>query len=130
MNKIIFTFVILILFFSSCKDDEKRTSFMGSWNCEEHSDELGTRLYQTNILRNPYNQNDNDYVINNFHNLGSDTEVFVTEEEPGKLTITGTSYDGIAFTGSGVIAEDFSTIKWQYQVNDGLSNPWVTSTYY
>ena len=103
---------------------------MGSWNCEEHSDELGTRLYQTNILRNPYTQNEHDYVINNFHNLGSDTEVFVTEEESGKLTITGTSYNGIAFVGYGVIADDFSNIKWQYQVNDGLSNPWVTSTYY
>jgi len=107
---------------------------LGVWNCEEFS-ELGQKNYQVNIIRNQFFPDaENEYIINNFYNLGftEATEVYVREEEPGTLTITGQALGstGIYFVGSGVVANDFSRIEWEYIVNDGLTNPTVIANYY
>lgn len=129
---IVIAFFGLFILGTSCNKDKDRISVLGSWNCEEYS-EIGQRIYQANIMRNPYMpEATNEYIINNFHKLGltESTEVYVREEEPGVLTITGSAALDISFIGSGILAEDFSKIEWRYQVNDGGSNPLVMATYY
>lgn len=125
--------VFVILSIQSCNKDEEHTSILGSWNCEEFSDIYGQRTYQTNISRNlNIPDSTSEYVIYNFHKLGLSeaTEVYVREIEPGEFTITGTASIGHTFTGKGIIAPDFSTINWNYQVNDGGNNPLVIANYY
>ena len=132
MTKIILLSLIVLGFMSCNKKDEVRTSIIGSWNCEEYSDVYGQRIYQTNIVRNPISDATNQYVINNFHNtgLGEEVEVYVTEVEPGKLTITGSANIRVKYVGGAIVVDDFSKINWTYKVNDGANNPNVTSTYY
>lgn len=130
MNILLVVFIILL---SSCNKDEDRKSVLGAWNCEEFSD-FGQRNYQINIFRNKYLPDaTNEYVINNFHDLGftESTEVWVREEESGILTITKSpSNSQIYFIGTGIIADEFSRIEWEYIVNDGVSNHTVVANYY
>ena len=127
---------LLILFVTlsmqSCKKDESRTSIQGSWNCDEFSD-IEQRIYQVSIIRNHYLPNDsNEYIINNFYNLGitESSEVYVREVKSGELKITGTAAIGYSFIGTGVISDNFSRIEWTYQVNDGINNPNIRANYY
>lgn len=133
MTKYIFVLLIgIIVGFTSCKKDKEHTSVLGAWNCEENS-ELGQRIYQVTISRDPSSVLDtNAYIIYNFHQIGTseNSEVYVIEKEPGILNIEGTSAMNISFTGTGVVADDFSKIEWHYLVNDGETNPTVVATYY
>ena len=127
-NFVLLIVVSLFIVVLGCKKDEQRTTILGSWNCEEFSD-IGQRNYQVSITRN-YMQNEaNEYIINNFHNIGltESTEVYVREIDKGELTITGTAAIDMSFTGKGVIASDFSRIEWVFKVNN---NPNIRANYY
>jgi hypothetical protein len=81
MRQTIILLALFLVVFSSCSKNDTRTSILGSWNCDEYS-EIGQHKYQVNIVRNYYSPNDtNEYIINNFHNLGiaEEAEVFVQE---------------------------------------------------
>lgn len=135
MNKFAFLLIVtLTILLSGCNKDESHTSVLGSWNCEEFSDDLeGKRIYQATIQRREEIVGaTNEYKIFNFHKLGDieNSEVFVTENEPGILTITGCADIRFSFTGEGIVAADFSRIEWTYQVNDGATNLLVKANYY
>ncbi len=130
--KYLLYFLFALIALSSCKKDRVHTSILGTWNCDEFS-EYGESKYQVSIMRNSYLPSDSTaYIIINFHNMGIDenNEVYVSEDEPGILTITGTANTGVLITGTGDVASDFSKIEWNYQVNDGGNNPTVSATYY
>lgn len=132
MNKFIILFFVLLSIQSCNKDDEPRTSILGSWNCEEFS-EIGQRNYQVSIIRNPYIPDaTNEYIIYNFHNLGltEATEVYVREIESGTLSITTPFPLGFTFNGKGIITSDFSRIEWDYTAYDAITNPVVKANYY
>lgn len=132
MNRVFLLSFIALGLMACNNKDEDRTSIIGSWNCEEFSDIYGQRIYQTNIIRNPVSNATNEYIVSNFHNmgLGADVDVYITEIEPGKLTIAYSTDFKISFIGGGTVADDFSTINWSYKVNDGVNNPEVRSTYH
>lgn len=114
---------VLLAFFMGCKEEEERTSILGGWNCEEFGETTQPRVYQVNIIRNNYLPNaTNEYIINNFNNRGisDNDEVYVRfNEEAGELIITGTAHVGVYYNGKGIVADDYSTIEWEYYVSDG-----------
>jgi hypothetical protein len=135
MYKLVLILIVTITIgLPGCNKDKTHTSVLGSWNCEEFSDDLeGKRIYQVTIQRREEIVGaSNEYKIFNFHKLGDieNSEVFVTENEPGILTITGCADIRFSFTGEGVVAADFTIIEWTYQVNDGATNPLVKANYY
>jgi len=128
---IIITIIVFITFFNCKKDDTPRSSILGSWNCEEFS-ESGKFNYAVSITRNnSFPDVDNEYIIYNFSRLGNteNSEVYVREIQKDTLTITGTVLN-ISITGKGIVANDFSSIDWDYQIHDGITNPIIKATYY
>lgn len=116
--------IVISLGLLSCKKDSERLSILGSWNCVEDSD-YGQRNYQVTITRNQLLPDaTNEYVITNFNNIGfsQTAEVYIREETPGTLTITGSTALHVYFNGTGIIADDYSKIEWTYYVNDGMAN--------
>lgn len=127
---IIFSFLFVLVLSSCKKDDDKRESLFGSWNCEQYSDINPYKKYQVSISHSPIDST--IIVISNFHNLGidQDVEVFVKKDSEGNLIIQEVLIRGtILIKGKGIVAEDFSEILWDYTVNNNILET-VEARYY
>ncbi len=134
MKKILIILTALTLITSACKEDDERTSITGSWNCEEQSDINSLRTYQVNILQDPVNNE--FYRIYNFHKLGQDEAHSVLcrkDAKTGNLIIENYKVENSVsiLQATGIIADDFSDIKWTYELisTNGIKNT-VKARYY
>lgn len=131
LRKNIFIFLIGLTLIS-CDKDNTHSGLLGTWKCDEYPEISLPRSYQVNIMRNTsFPDDSSQFVIYNFNNLGFDEEqaVFITQESETKVNITGTNFINLSITGSGTIASDFSSIEWEYVVNqDGREE--FRATYY
>jgi len=127
-------FLLLITTFISCEKDNKHTSLLGVWNCQEFPEQTSPRTYQVSISRNTFLVDEsNEYKISNFYQMGNseDAEVYFYQDTISlELIIRPQTVRGTTFHGKGTVAVDFSEINWEYYANSGSVNEKVIATYY
>lgn len=132
-NKLIFLILGAVIFIG-CEKDDTRTSLLGSWHCEEIPEQSFPSNYQVNIIRNPYlSQATNEYVINNFYKLGNSqsAEVYFYQDTiSGDLIINQQVVQDYIISGTGIVSDDFSEIRWEYFVSSGIGDEKVRARYY
>jgi hypothetical protein len=127
-----FLFIIVLICFFSCKDDNKHDSVLGQWQCEEYYESGGYQKYMVSILHDPLSSDTSIYVISNFYQMG------VTEESYVRFKLKGDSvlvYDQIVLNnsisgGSGTVKPDFSEINLNYHIQTNTRSEFVEATYY
>lgn len=129
---VLFLFVVVALI--SCEKENKHTSLLGVWNCQEFPEQTAPRTYQVSISRNNFMSDaSNQYKISNFYQLGNaeDAEVYFYQDSlTDELIIMPQTVRGTTFHGKGTVTEDFSEINWEYYANSGNINEKVIATYY
>lgn len=130
---VLFLFIVLAML-SSCEKDNKHTSLIGVWNCQEYPEQTAPRTFQVSISRNNFMPDkDNQYKISNFYQMGNseDAEVYFYQDTlTNELIILPQTVKGTTFHGTGIVEEDFSKIEWVYYANSGRINEKVVATYY
>jgi len=124
----------------SCEQEKTaagtRDALEGTWKVDENS-----QFYKkdANAVYNVYislsDQDTAGLYIANFYQLGYENEVRATLDDdrirldPGQeLTLLNSSYEIV--DGTGVIASDYQSVSWTYQVDDGSGEiDHVTATY-
>lgn len=132
MQRVVFLFVVLLIAVSSCDKNNERSGIIGAWNCNEISDLGVIKNYQVTILND--DANPSFYKMYNFSNIGSSESniVYCFMNNDDNLQINSQVVGDVFISeGIGIVADDYSTIEWEYIYSDGMvSNVTINATYY
>ena len=129
------TIVTLVIFIASCaKEDDPingvsdaRSKYVGTWTAQETSTVFGSSTYALTISTS--NSNNEDVLIKNFYNLGSNTFTIGTVNVDGNansMQIKQQVVSGNTISGSGSLSN--GTLTFSFTSNDGQTNDSVTIT--
>lgn len=112
-------FILIILFLTpSCLPDEDpieedpRDKYLGAWLCTEST----SISYTVTVSKDPANST--QILLNNFHHLGTDEDVFTLVAGNSLQIITQNVCSGTMEVSGDAILETPSRISFQYYVND------------
>ena len=117
--------ISVILMVTSCElveeinpedDGDPRDIIVDTWRSTEISSIYGKSSYLVDIAKEPLDST--KIVLSNFYNLGVDTEVKGTLNGY-KIYISVQVVNGIEISGEGIVGDDYSSINFEYKVEDG-----------
>jgi len=106
---------------SSCENNNTPvtyTTITGLYTCQEISPHAGLRKYIVEV--DQVVDQDNLYIISNFHNQGTN-EFLYAELEQDTLVIFNQAISSISVNGKGPVGNDFRTIDLFYETDDGIT---------
>lgn len=122
-NKVLLLVSLIFTTFFSCVENAPTnfTSIKGGWRCIESSS-FGERTYLINIEK--INNNRNEYLISNFHNVGEDGTLDVKAVLTGSILTLSDQALGTGQqlkSGGGMVDSTFKQMTINYVVTNGSS---------
>lgn len=120
--------IVGVLIFVSCEEEltgdvNTAEALEGEWVVDENSEFAGNTSYQVYI--DIYSDDSSSVLISNFYQLGYESGEVIGDISGNRIELRPSqdiNYQGITYTvenGTGTISDDFQSIDWQYDVDDG-----------
>ncbi|MFW5644576.1 MAG: hypothetical protein ACOCZL_01560 [Bacteroidota bacterium] len=113
--------VLLFLLFFSISCEEEKTektyeSLEGIYRCEENSPYTGHRKYIVEI--DQVNDQENLFIISNFHNQGNAEFIYANRQNDSVLLIENQLISNLYIHGEGTVNNGLNEVKMIYTVDD------------
>jgi hypothetical protein len=105
---------------------DPRDKFVGSWICNETSNQNGISTYNVTISLNPGNTS--QIQLANFYQIGSGIKLYAVVAN-NNATVPEQTASGLSIKGSGNYNTSTNKINWTYYVNDGADLDTCTAVY-
>lgn len=120
--------IVGVLMFVSCEEEltgdvNTAEALEGEWVVDENSDVAGNTSYRAYI--DIYSDDSSSVLISNFYQLGYDTGEVIGDISGNRIELRPNQeidYYGSTYTvvnGTGTISDDYQSIDWQYDIDDG-----------